>query len=405
MKKRVLFAILFVIQLSLVSAQEFKIKPGIIVTRENYKNFSAELKELLPPATFTVLSRGIEKGWITMPIVKKKGYPPPKGLGEATLKYAGTCRTGTGNELIGWTAGLPFYPHPKTGLELAWNAYRRRMHPDDLDMPSDFYLYNKEGKKERSFRWTLYKKDWVGRVDTPPLGEMPGNNGVLNSKESIIITKPFDVKGFCMVRLKYEDIEKPDAIFSYIPAIRRIRRLTGADVTDPLLGSDAIPDDFEVWRAKINSKQTFKILGEKDFLVPRFYGFAEGIQKQPMENFIKGACFQLDWEIRPLWILEIMENDPDYAYSRRVIYIDKEDGAATLWVGENYDQKGRLFRASPAIPVYFNFKNRLKGNWGFYYYNYITGHSTIMDMREKNLNDPHVPVDKFTIKSLLREAR
>ena len=150
---------------------------------------------------------------------------------------------------------------------------------------------------------------------------------------------------------------------------------------------------------------SFKIFDEKDILVPRFYGYEEGLQDLPVESYIKGACYQVDWEIRPCWILEIMENDPDYAYTRRLIYIDKEDGASTLWVGENFDQKGRLFRASPCLPVYYNFKNGLKGNWGFHYSNCLTGHSTFLDMKEFDLSGVDVPVNKFTIRALLKEAR
>jgi len=406
MKKICLVLVFFFCLPGLIWAKESKIKPGVVLTKENYKNYLTDLKSLLPAPTFTAYTKGLEQGWITMPIKEKQNYPAPKGWKEANANSIGKCKTGPNNTLTGWVAGLPFYPNPQTGLELGWNAYRRCMHPDDLDMPiTDFLLFNKNGKMERSFRWTLYKKRWVGRVDQEPLGEVPGNKGVLNSKESIVITKPLDVKGFCMVRIKYEDIEREDENFSFIPAIRRIRRLTGADVTDPLLGSDCIPDDFEVWRQKISPKMTFKILEEKDVLVPRFYGYDEGLQDISRDSYIKGSCFQMEWEIRPCWLLEITMTDPDYAYARRVIYVDKEDGACTLWYGDNYDRKGRLFRATLLTPNLFNFKNRLKGNCGFHYFNCLTEHSTLMDMRAFDLTGTKVSGEKFTIKALLKEAR
>ena len=65
-----------------------------------------------------------------------------------------------------------------------------------------------------------------------------------------MISEPQDVRGFILLRHKYWDPTKPDDVFSYIPALKRIRRLTGGDVTDPLLGSDAVPDDFEVLAAE-----------------------------------------------------------------------------------------------------------------------------------------------------------
>ena len=395
----ILFFIGIILPVSLV-AKENKIKPGVIITQENYKNYLSDLKELLPiSSTFLLYSHGLEQGWVTMPIVETVNYPPPKGVGEATAKYASRCRTGPNNSLEGWVAGVPF-PNPKTGLELGWNAYRRRGGGDDYSIPADFYLIGKNGKVERTFRWVLYGKRWLGRVDNPPFGDMPGNNGVLNLKEALIITKPFDVKGFCMIKVRYEDLDREDENYSFIPAIRRIRRLTGADVTDPLLGSDCIPDDFEVWRQKITPKMTFK-MRDKTILAPRACQYGK---KPPYESFIKGNCFQIEWEIRPCWELEIMINDPNYLYSKRIMYVDKKDGCCNLWSGEGYDQKGRLFRTLPIVNAIFNFENNRRGCCGFTYYNCLTGHSTLMDM-DYNLSGVAVPLEKFTIKSLLRDAR
>jgi len=401
MKKIFLLLIFFISITNLIWAQEYRIKPGMTITRENYKNYLSDLEELLFPAAFTIYTRGLEMGWITMPIIEKRKYPTHKGYGEATAKYAGQCKIDANNNLIGWIGGCPF-PNPKNSNELAWNVYRRRMHPDDCHMPAYLHLINTKGKVERALEWSHYKKWWVGRVDRPPMGELPGNNGVLNSKEALVLYKPFDTKGFSLVKIRYEDIEKEDDNYSYIPAIRRIRRLTGADVTDPLLGSDAIPDDFEVWRQKINSKMTFNILGEKNFLVPRFYEYGK---KPPFESFIKGNCFQVEWEIRPIWILEILPHDPEYVYGRRVIYIDKEDGCSTIWSGEGYDQKGRLFRSVPITIVLFNFENNLKANAGFSYYNHLSGHSTLFDMYFNLSGTDDIPAKRLTIKALLKEAR
>ena len=394
----ILIRILF--PLSVKGEQEYKIEPGVTITKENYKNYLSDLEELLFPAAFTIYTRGLEMGWITMPIKEKMDYSPPKGYGEATAKYTGQCRTGPRNTLIGWVAGVPF-PDPKTALELAWNVYRRTMHPDDYHMPAYLHLIDQKGNIERSLKWSHYKKWWMGRVDKTPLGEMPGNNGVLNSKESLVMTGPFDIKGFALAKIRYEDIDTEDDNYSYIPAIRRIRRLTGADVTDPLLGSDAIPDDFETWRQKINPKMTFKILGQKDFLVPCVFEYGK---RPPYESIRGGNCFNVEWEIKPIWILEIMPNDSEYVYSKRIVYVDKEDGCGTLWGGDGYDQKGRLLRSVPMIMMIYNYNNMLKSSAGYSYYNHLSGHATLFDI-QSDLSDIDVPVNKFTIKYLLREAR
>ncbi|MDY6863824.1 MAG: outer membrane lipoprotein-sorting protein, partial [Thermodesulfobacteriota bacterium] len=375
------------------------------ITKKNYVNYLPELKKLLPKATSHRHITGLKNGWITMPIVKKE-YPLLNSLyTKATRRNEGKFKVGESNKLIGkepWRAGAPF-PNPKTGAELAWSAYRRFQYLDDLTFYADFLLYDKKANIERSLKWVLRKKMWVGRLEFPPVPEFSGNNGVLNSKESIVITKPYDIRGFCMLRIRYEDLEKPDAVYSYIPAIRRVRRLTGSDVTDPMLGSDCVYDDFETWRQKIDTKMTFK-LGETKLLVD-----TRVLGEKPSPLFNKN-CWQTEWEIRPFWILEVYPNDPDYTYSRRMIYVSKDRAGYEgfdLPYGENYDQKGRLFRIAHCGRMKFlSYKN----NWcmdccyGYIYGNYLNKHNTVMN-HTPIWQDPDCTVKSFTMKALIGAAR
>jgi len=204
---------------------------------------------------------------------------------------------------------------------------------------------------------------------------------------------------------------KADECYAFIPAIRRIRRLTGSDFTDPLLGTDATTDDFEVWRQKIDSRMKFRVLEYRDFLVPRIY---LGMENKPDYDYKKhGPCFQVEWEIRPQWVLEIMINDPDYVYSKRVIYIDAvpvdQGGSYRPYWGEAYDQKGRVWRCSGYATPAANkegFVNLF--NWGFV--NYQTDHYTVMNGYPAYLKgfDETFPLkedEAFSIKGLLKRAR
>ena len=263
-------------------------------------------------------------------------------------------------------------------------------------------LYNKDGIKkgdmERKFKMHLYNKYYVGRHTVPPMPEVSGNNGLFRLKESIIITEPYDVRGFAMIRLTYEPIDKPDDVFSYIPAIRRIRRLTGRDVTDPMLGSDACYDDFEVTRQKIDSKMTFNIFGPKDFLVIRKY-------TSPPPDYIKDNNWQVEWEVRPLLISEWNMNDPDYDYKKRLIYVEKELPTGDLYAGDCYDKKGRLWKSCNMVIQAKN-KETFDGNtwYGCTYIDYISGHQTWLQM-VPTFADPKVTDKVFSIQRLLREAK
>ncbi len=391
------------------------IKPGVVITKANWEHYLPELQKLLPPTKVQYYGVGVREGLVTMPIVKST---LPKvitnGLWEATQKYAGAARVGAKNELLNWTAGYPF-PEPKDTLELIWDCYTeisRTSSHDDLLFHSWFGQFS-GSKYEKHFVWDLFKRKYRGRTDILPLGDMPDfTEKGISSKESIVISEPNEVKGFIQLRTRYWDVGRDDESYAYIPALRRLRRLTGADLTDPLLGSDCVPDDFEVWRQKMNSKMKFRVLEHRDFLVPRTH---VGLENKPAYNYKKnGPCYETEWELRPLWVLEIMTNDPDYAYSKRMIYIDAlpldKGGCYYLYTGEQYDQKGRLWKAVHMYPSAN--KEGFRGMNFAVYMNSLTNHYTVMDSYTAydtpetfRKSFPLKEEEGFTIKGLLKRAR
>ncbi|HLA28753.1 MAG TPA: DUF1329 domain-containing protein [Syntrophales bacterium] len=393
---------------------EGPIKPGLVITKENFDTYLPELQKLLPTSKLKWYGMGVKEGLVTMPIVKTTSPRAiSKGQLEATKKHAGTARVGADNQLYDWTAGMPF-PEPKNALEIAWNLYpliARHDTADDLLFFSKFLLF-KNTKYEKQFTWDLFNRKCRGRTDFAPLGNLPDftERGIA-LRESLIIYEPNEVRGFIQLKVRYWAIDKADECYAYIPAIRRVRRLTGSDLTDPLLGSDTIPDDFEVWRQKLDSKMKFRVLERRDFLVPRIY---VGIENKPAYDYKKhGSCFQVDWEIRPQWVLEIMINDPDYAYSKRVIYADAtpldQGGYTMLYWGEQYDQKGRMWRANGnSAPA--DSKEGFMNLFNWMYMNYQTDHYTVMDGYPAYVKgfDKAFPLkeeEAFSIKGLLKRAQ
>lgn len=399
MKKLTLLVVISLFIPFSIFAQQ--IKPGVVITQTNYREYLPELKRLLNPGTLRVVVDSLERGLITLPIVETEVYPQSKPYHEATMKYAGTCKLRKDNWLIGWKAGMPF-PDPKNGAELAWNLDRRNLLTDQYSFYGDFYLYDLD-KPERTLTWHYRTFYFNGRVLRPPIPEVPGNNGVTRFKESIVVLKPFDVKGFSMLRTRYEAIDRSDDVFSYIPAIRRMRRLTGADVTDPLLGSDYIYDDFEYLRQKITPKMTFK-MGERELLVPSVQIEPEG--PVGYENTRKENALQTDWQIRTVLVLEININDPDYIYSKRVYYMEKQRLTAVGYALDAYDQRNRLYRThSMVIPTMVGGPTYAGKGWhGDRGDNVISGHNTVMFHRATHAN-PDIRMEHFSFRKLLKEAR
>ena len=383
---------------------EGPIKPGIEITKENLPQYLDEFKKLIQSTReYWFIELGLKKGLFTVPIQEIEFFPPSPGFVAATEKNRGKCKIGADGELMDWEAGTPF-PEAKTAEEIAWNCYPEVSHAtshDDLDFKATYNFYNYKGNYEKHFSWILYKKKYRGRTDIPPCPFLPEavSDGVL-SKEAIVITEPFDVKGFVQIRIRYWDMKKADEVYAYLPALRRVRRLTGSDVCDPILGSDMPYDDYETWRQKLTPEMKFNLLGKKDFIVPATYA------KMP-KDLHKGVGLQLNWEIRPLHMLEVIVNNPDYMYSRRILYIDATpEGNWTIYWGENYDQAGRLWRALGVTPIAhetWEGKSGFRNLYGFVITNVLNNHfsNPVGDPKFYSLD----PIKAFSIKEVLKGSR
>jgi len=94
--------------------------------------------------------------------------------------------------------------------------------------------------------------------------------------------------------------------------------------------------------------------------------------------------------------------DPNYVYSRRIYYIDKEMFDCGL--NDNYDQKGRLYRTQ----CYLSFAFFPEGGWMINYGGYAVQrdytdlHSTLA---MPNTYPAPWPRDRFNMYGLLKKAK
>ena len=138
------------------------------------------------------------------------------------------------------------------------------------------------------------------------------------------------------------------------------------------------------------------------------------MENKPAYDYKKhGPCYPIEWEIRPQWVLEIMLNDPDYVYSKRIIYVDavplKEGGCYLLYWGEQYDQKGRLWKAGGQGAPAAN-KEGFKNMFHWMCINYQIDHYTAMNAYPTYVKGfaetiPLKEEETFSIKGLLKRAR
>jgi len=366
------------------------IKPGLVIDGENYKDFPG-LKKLLPGPLYERIKKGTYAQLAEIRIVPTTHMYDSWGMLKYTKEGEGKCRLDSRNMLQGWKAGNPF-PRPKNGAELIW-AFDRKGFADNLSFnPITFLLFDKNEKQERSLIGYLYWWKSMGRVNREP---MPVDREGVYEYGSIVFTYPFDVKGFAAVRTRYEDPDKPDYFIAWLPSLRRTRLFSGTDTQDPMFGSDVAWDDWKVMWQKISADiypNEYDIVGETFILAPvwRNYPF----------KVLKGK-FYLDWEIRPVWILDVISKDKSYQYSKRRMWIDKEIYLPRY--AELYDQRGNNWRDWLTLWGW-DPKTGYLSAWGAEVIDVINKHRTLCVMNPI-FEDPSLNQDHFNLRALVKMAR
>jgi hypothetical protein len=380
-----------------------RIKPGLIITPENISAYEKELRELFPFGfdweVDRLTGKGVFAGYnyspLEMIIVPTTHAWNDRGFLEATKRYSDACRINQKGELEGWVAGIPF-PFPTTALEIVHNYDRLTVMADNLNsMPMSIGLYGRDGKRERVEKIELHWQNYSGRIKLDPFPTIPGSSDIYE-KGSILALYPYDLKGFAAVRTRFKDSAAEDSFISYIPSMRRIRRLSGSNTQDPLVGSDASWEDWKGYWSKLSVHPAeYQLLGKAIVLCPSF-------NPRPIKYQAKygGWCQQYWWERRPVWVVKITYKESSYLYGARIWYVDRETFA--LQQEMFYDRNGRLWKLWDWC-WRWNPANGELNYWNPYILDIINKHSSIFD-HHIMLNMPNLSEDLFTIRYLMEKG-
>jgi hypothetical protein len=172
----------------------------------------------------------------------------------------------------------------------------------------------------------------------------------------------------------YDNPEKPDPSMVYVPSLRRIRKLSATDTQDPT--GDFTYDDQNMLLQKITpNRYPYKmdIIEDREYLQFFSYGttptWCDSKNGYALRDVI---CMR-----RPVYVLQMTQLDPNYVYSKRIYYIDKE-----IWspvYNENYDQKGQLYRTQYYATYIFIPEGGFATSYGGYAVqrDYIDQHSSM----------------------------
>jgi hypothetical protein len=256
--------------------------------------------------------------------------------------------------------GLPFPEidptDPGAAVKIMHNNHYQQYLVGDFRFPTGIQWVGRGGY-ERDVRITgtqAAMDGWPGARDR-------GNPDRMEKYFTVLVTSPYDVQGTAIMTWRYLDAKKPDESFGYIPAIRRVRRMSPANRSDSFVGSDITMDDAGGYDGKIAAFE-WKFLGQQEAIVPVYdpkpismvqndegewqttrdakeiiYGYMkDGWQGAPW------APTNMTWVKRPVYVMELKSKDKYYNYGTHYMWIDAETYHANYKV--IYDRSGVYWR-------------------------------------------------------------
>ena len=187
--------------------------------------------------------------------------------GRYALTANGTIVVKTTGKTPDYIYGWPFPTidpqDPKAATKIVWNYYYTLYYGGNAHYRADLVWLNRSGI-DRSIGVDAKTKHYDGQH--PRFRERQNPLNLLTQSLATVLS-PADVGGIVSLTWRYRDADKRDSIWSYVPALRRVRAVSPADRSDGFPGSDMTQDDGAYFDGKVQDF-TWKLIGKQDLLVP-----------------------------------------------------------------------------------------------------------------------------------------
>lgn len=236
-----------------------------------------EIKHLLPEPHYNVWSH--PEIWGTFRI-NETAWEPIKPRGPMwerfmaqTKKNMGTCHLDKKGWLRNYRYGIPFpelkEDDPQIALKLVWN-YFKRYQDNDRYVTMDMTTRDQAGY-ERHNLMLNHRLQMNGRVrpdEVTEEGLYKPNPKNLDFVYATPYVAPYNLRGTIPLYYRYNDPDKDDDMWIYIPSMRRVRRMSTAQHQDRLPGGlDWTWDNTEGFEGHV-TRFDWTYLGRKELLIP-----------------------------------------------------------------------------------------------------------------------------------------
>ncbi len=261
---------------------------------------------------------------------------PTRGVIEATQKYSPKVKRNPDGSIANTAelAGVPF-PEPKTGLEIAYNIDFNTFGDNAHYRMYAANIYPKS-KTERIADMGFLQFSCIHRTEVAPLPAMTGNSKDFYRGLAMVMRAPVEYLNTLMAVIEYADPDRAKEGFFYYSQFRRIKKFNSQVHVDQIPGTDLTYDD--VFPLGVNTKQfSYEFRGTRELLSTRHQDMSR-VDRQ--EGQALANC--LNFERCKALVVEVVSNDLQYPYGKRVWFIDPET-YMILW-SELYDKSGNALK-------------------------------------------------------------
>jgi len=296
-----------------------------------------EIKDLIPEAFYEMVNHPEVFGFVRInetAYIHNSKWPGEhiRLRNEATEKYKGQPTLDEKGHIRNYRAGIPF-PGSTDGLEIAWNFVKARNYGEKQWADFIFTVIDKKGGTRHIVSANSYF--WFnGHLydDTPCYGPNPNNYDFFHT---LGYKAPYDFRGTTPLTYRYNDPDKQDDMWMYLPALRRTRRMATSQRWDRYPGGvDWTWDNATGFQGKPTNYE-WKYLGQKEMLC----GHNSKWQTQQTNGLASSICDQQYQRVNAI----VLEYRPKIisTVSRVVMYLDPD--SYQCYYAENYDKRGRLW--------------------------------------------------------------
>ena len=281
-------------------------------------------------------------------------YAWPPEWTSVTERFHSQAKIGPDNSLEGWVTGFPFPQKdidckndPNAGAKIMWDFQA----PGGDGHAHFFYSYWDRGEQlplyyEGSGENVRLSHRFEKQYEANDFDIFRGEKR--KAAFGVEVTAPFDARGIMLLSYRYKSSDGPrkdaknDDTWVYVPTLRRVRRISTAQRTDAVSGTDFTLDDLFSF-AGIVPQYDWTCLGERLILAP----MNSKVKAYPYEkdhNFGPyGLSYASDrWELRDTMVVRMKPKNADHPYNHKDLYIDKQTVQAHYSFA--YDQKGELWK-------------------------------------------------------------